>query len=179
VGAARGLAFALAEGLGAAPRRAVAQQVAALSSDDRRALARLGVNLGRLAVFLPALQKPESSRLRARLFGVRHGHRLDGGPDGAPSVPNDLARPLGFYLACGYLPVGPRAVRLDRLERAAALCAGLSRTGPFAVPRELTSILGCPQAELGGVLSAIGYVERDGRFERRVRPARHGLARGA
>ena len=60
-------------------------------------------------------------RLRARLFAVRHGLRPEPGPDGAPSVPNDLARPLAFYLACGYLPLGPRAVRLDRLERAAAL----------------------------------------------------------
>ena len=178
-GAARGLAFALAEGLGAVSRRPVAQQVAALTSDDRRALARLGVNVGRFAVFLPALLKPEAMRLRARLFAVRHGLRPEPGPDGAPSVPNDLARPLAFYLACGYLPLGPRAVRLDRLERAAALVSRLARTGPFVAPRELPAILGCSPAELPALLSAMGYAESEGRFERRSHPARHGAARGA
>ncbi len=168
-GAARGLGFALAEGLGAVSRRAVAQQVAALTNEERRALARLGVSIGRFAVFLPALAKPEAMRLRARLFAVRQGLRPDPGPDGAPTAPNDLARPLAFYLACGYLPLGPRVVRLDRLERAAALCARLARTGPFVAPRELPGILGCAPTELPALLSAMGYAEADGRFEHRSR----------
>jgi len=178
-GAARGLAFVLAEGLGAAARRSVAAQVAALGSEDRRELSRLGVNLGRFAVFLPALQRPESMRLRARLFAVRHGRRGETGPDGAPSVPNDLGRPLASYLASGYLPLGPRAVRLDRLEQAAALLARLSRTGVFVPPGELPKILGLPPAELPAVLSAMGYTSAgEGRFERRPRPPRR-MARGA
>ena len=177
-GAARGLAFVLAEGLGGASRRAIAVQVAALSGEDRRSLSRLGVNLGRFALFLPALQKPDAMRLRARLYAVRHGQRSEAGPDGAPSVPNDLARPLASYLACGYLPLGPRAVRLDRLEQAAAITARLSHAGPFLPPRELPGILGCPASELPGLLSAMGYTERDGRFEHRSRPPRR-VARGA
>jgi ATP-dependent RNA helicase SUPV3L1/SUV3 len=84
-------------------------------------------------------------------------------------VPNDAHRPAAFYLACGYLPAGPRAVRLDRLERAAALASRLSRGGPFLAPRELAPILGCGPAEVPAVLGALGYVERDGRFERRRR----------
>ncbi len=171
-GVARGLAFALAEGLGAVSRRAVAEQVAALTGDDRRALGRLGVSLGRFAVFLPSLLKPEAMRLRARLFAVRHGQRPEPGPDGAPSVPNELARPLVFYLACGYLPLGPRAVRLDRLEHAAAIVSRLARTGAFLAPRELPGILGCSAAELPALLSAMGYAEHEGRFERRSRPPR-------
>jgi ATP-dependent RNA helicase SUPV3L1/SUV3 len=177
-GAARGLAFVLAEGLGAAARRSVGPQLAALGSEDRRALQRLGVNLGRFSVFLPALQRPESMRLRARLFAVRQGSRAETGPDGAPSVPNDASRPIGFYLACGYLPLGPRAVRLDRLEQAAAVLARLSHAGPFLAPRELPRILGCAPAELPALLSAMGYASREGRFERRPRPPRR-MARGA
>ncbi len=178
-GVARGLAFALAEGLGAVSRRTVAQQVAALRAEDRRALSRLGVTVGRFAVFLPGLLRPEAMRLRARLFAVRHGQRPEPGPDGPPSVPNDLARPIAFFLACGYLPLGPRAVRLDRLERAAALLARLARTGLFVPPRELPGILGCAAGELPALLSAMGYGTRDGRFERRSprgRPTRQGVA---
>jgi ATP-dependent RNA helicase SUPV3L1/SUV3 len=84
-------------------------------------------------------------------------------------VPSDPRQPTAFYLACGYLPAGPRAVRLDRLERAVAVVSRLSRAGPFAPPRELPSIFGCRPEEVPAVLAAIGYVEKDGRFERRSR----------
>ncbi len=168
-GVVRGLAFALVEGLGAVARRSVAPQVAALTPDDRKALARLGVTVGRLSLFLPALLRPEAARLRARLFAIRHGRRAEPGPDGAPSVPSDARQAATFYLACGYLPVGPRAVRLDRLERAAAVASRLSHSGPFVPPRDLAPILGCPPDEVPAVLAAIGYVEKDGRFERRRR----------
>jgi ATP-dependent RNA helicase SUPV3L1/SUV3 len=163
----RGLAFALAEGLGAVGRRSVARQASALTPDDRRALSRLGVVVGRLALFLPALQHPEAARLRARLFAVKHGRPAESAPDGAPSVPIDPRQPAAFYLACGYLPAGPRAVRLDRLERAAAVVSRLSRNGPFLPPRDIASILGCRPEDVPAVLTALGYVEKDGRFERR------------
>ncbi len=170
-GMVRGLAFALVEGLGAVSRRSVARQVAALTPDDRRALSRLGVTVGRLSVFLPALLRPEAARLRARLFAVRQGRPAECDPHGAPSVPNDPRQPAAFYLACGYLPAGPRAVRLDGLERAAALVSRLSREGPFVPPRELAPILGCRPDEVPAVLTAIGYVEKEGHFERRARPS--------
>ena len=70
-------------------------------------------------------------------------------------------------------------MRLDRLEHAASLVSRLARTGSFLAPRELPAILGCPPAELSALLSAMGYSEREGRFERRPRPARHAAARGA
>jgi ATP-dependent RNA helicase SUPV3L1/SUV3 len=171
-GAARGLAFVLAEGLGSVRRRDVAEQIAALTRADRKELSRLGVTLGRLTVFLPALLGQATIRLRARLFGVRRGGPAVPAPQGEPAVPLDPALPTAFYLACGYLPVGRRAVRVDRLERGAAIAARLSRAGPFEPPSELSTILGCPGSEVPAILSAIGYVEREGRFEWRRRGRR-------
>ena len=92
----------------------------------------------------------------------------EAGPEGIPSAANDPSRPAGFFLACGYFPAGPRVVRLDRLERAATVLARLSRSGPFAPPRELPGILGCRESELAAVLGALGYAEREDRFERRA-----------
>jgi ATP-dependent RNA helicase SUPV3L1/SUV3 len=168
-GAARGIAFALAEGLGAVPRRTVAGQVAALTADDRRDLGRLGITVGRLAVFVRPLLQPESMRLRARLFWIHAGRPAEAGPDGPPSVPRDTRLPPAFDLACGYFPAGPRAVRLDRIEHAASIASRLSRGGPFVPPRELPRVLGCRPEEVPSVLTSVGYVERDGRFERRRR----------
>ena len=178
-GLARGLAFALVEGLGAVSRRSVAREVAAATPEDRKALARLGVTLGRLALFVPALQRPEATRLRARLFAVKQGRPAESSPEGVPSVPNDPRQTAAFYLACGYLPAGPRAVRLDRLERVAAVVARLSRTGPFLPPGDLPSILGCPPPDVPAVLTAIGYVEREGRFERRSSRSRRLVRQGS
>ncbi len=171
-GAARGLAFALAESLGSVRRGDVAEQVAALTRADRKALSRLGLTLGRLSVFFPGLLRAEALRLRARLFTVKRGGPTAPGPEGEPSVPLDPARPPAFYLACGYQPAGRRAVRVDRLDRAAAIVARLSRTGPFVPPSELSALLGCPETEVRAVLAGIGYVERDGRFEWRRRGRR-------
>jgi ATP-dependent RNA helicase SUPV3L1/SUV3 len=176
-GVARGLVFVLVEGLGSVRRRDVAEQVAALTRGDRKALSRLGVTLGRLTVFLPSLLRPPAIRLRARLFALRRGGPATPGPQGEPSVPLDPALPGAFYLACGYQPAGRRAVRVDRLDRAASMVARLSRTGPFVPPRELPSVLGCPESEVASVLSGIGYVERDGRFEWRRRGRRDGRRR--
>jgi ATP-dependent RNA helicase SUPV3L1/SUV3 len=171
-GAARGLVFVLTESLGSVRRRDVAEQVAALTRSDRKELSRRGVTLGRLSVFLPGLLRPEAIRLRSRLFAVRHRGPSAPGPRGEPSVPLDPTLPVAFYLACGYQPAGRHAVRVDRLDRAASLVARLSRTGPFVPPRELPSILGCPDTEVAAVLSGIGYAERNGRFEWRRRGRR-------
>ena len=163
-GPARGLVFVLGETLGTVPRRQVAAQLAALSPDDRREMARLGITLGRVNVFLPALLRPEVLRLRARLFVIRHGGPALSVPDGIPSAPLDRALSSAVYAACGYQAAGPRAVRADRLDRVAAAAARLSRDGPFAPPREFATLLGCSAAEVPAVLASIGYVERDGRF---------------
>jgi ATP-dependent RNA helicase SUPV3L1/SUV3 len=171
-GAARGLTFVLVDGLGAASRRALSAQVTALGDEDRRALSRLGVTIGRLGVFLPGLLGPDAMRLRGRLYAVRHGQPVEAGPDGAPSVARDVAQPPAFYLARGYLPLGPRAVRVDRVEHAAAVASRLSQKGPFVPPRDLPAILGCPASEVPAILLDMGYVAREGRFERRSRTPR-------
>ncbi|HEY7514291.1 MAG TPA: helicase-related protein [Vicinamibacteria bacterium] len=171
-GAARGLAFALCESLGTVARRAVASQVAALTQDDRRFLARCGVTLGRLSVYLPALLHPDTLRLRARLFVARHGGPGAAAPDGIPSVPLDAALPAAFYAACGYQPVGPKAVRVDRLDRVAASLARLAREGPFALPPETARLLGVAPNELAAVLAGMGYVEREGRYSIAARSMR-------
>jgi ATP-dependent RNA helicase SUPV3L1/SUV3 len=175
-GPARGLAFVLAEGLGSVRRRDVAEQVLALTTADRRELRRRGVTVGRLSVWVPALLRPPILRLRARLFAARHGGPTASAPEGEPSVPLDPALPSAFYLACGYQPEGRRAVRVDRLDRVAAITWRLAQAGPFPPPRELPALLGCPPAEVSSVLAALGYVEREGLFERR-RPAQRGGAR--
>jgi ATP-dependent RNA helicase SUPV3L1/SUV3 len=168
----RGLLFAWRAGLGTAARREVSSQLAALTPAHRQALSRRGISLGRLAIFAPALLRPDAVRLRALLWAV---HRAAGSVPllaGAPSVRSDPRVPPAFYLACGYVPAGPRAVRVDRAERFAAEARRGNREGTLLALPQLAAVAGCPLEEVEGILAALGFVrDRGGVFRERARRA--------
>ncbi len=162
-GPARGLLFQLVESLGLVPRRAAAPQVRTLAKADRRALAALGVRLGRESVYLPALGKPGAARLRALLHAVHRKAAL-------PSLPEPDARAFaaddGFdealCRALGYRRLGDGngrvvALRADALERLSQEAYKLSTQGPFGATPRLRRLAGCGEAELETVLTALGY----------------------
>ncbi|MFB3135875.1 MAG: helicase-related protein, partial [Rhodospirillales bacterium] len=147
-GAARGLVFQLCEALGSLPRRRAASQVEALGRDGRKALRKLGVRLGRESVFMPALIKPRAVEMRGLLWAVNEGLGDSAVPaPGRVSVPLDKGVPHRFYEAVGYRPLGPRALRVDIVERLAERAWKLSRAGPFAAGPELLSLAGCASEE--------------------------------
>ncbi len=105
-----------------------------------------------------------------------NGLSVDALPDppraGLTSFTPDPACPEAFYRAYGYHVCGPRAVRLDMLERLADLIRpllawrgtngatppkGATGDGGFTVIPEMMSLLGCSPDELGGVLKALGF----------------------
>ena len=161
-GLARGVAYRLAESAGAAPRRALAADLAHLSTQERRQLRRAGVQIGEHAVFLPALLKPRAARLNALLKAVRDGDAARALPPeaGRTSLVVEPGRSEADYAAAGYQRCGPLAVRLDMLERLADLIResraehGKGRFEPSAAMR---SLLGCSNEELRQVLKALGY----------------------
>ncbi len=74
---ARGVIFQLCEGLGVLPRRPVEEQLAQLSEEDRKALARLGVRVGVFSLYFPSMLKPVPIRLRAGLWMIATEPRDD------------------------------------------------------------------------------------------------------
>lgn len=59
----------------------------------------------------------------------------------------------------GYIRLGPRAVRADLAERLAGSLSQIRRgseTSAFAVPPELSALIGCPQADFPAILRALG-----------------------
>ncbi len=171
-GAARGLVFQLCEALGSLPRRRAASQVEALGRDGRKALRKLGVRLGRESVFMPALIKPRAVEMRGLLWAVKEGLGDSAVPaPGRVSVPLADGVPHRFYEAVGYRPLGPRALRVDIVERLAERAWKLSRAGPFAAGPELLSLAGCGPEEISGVLAALGYRAKSADGEVRYAPA--------
>ena len=185
-GAAAGLLYRLGEGLGTLPREAAAEQVAALSPGDRKALYRRGVRLGVHAVYAVPLLKPDQVARRAWLWGVAEGASPlpSPPPPGATSAPTPEqdAPPPRFYGAVGYRLLGPRVVRVDMVERLDARLREVTRRGAGPLPAaEGMSWLGCSAAELIGVCRALGY-EAAGEDEaatlQRPRRRRRGPKRG-
>jgi ATP-dependent RNA helicase SUPV3L1/SUV3 len=169
-GPVRGLVFALRKGLGSAPRRDLRQQVAALTPQERRELARLGVRLGRYSLFLPDLLGADVVPFRALLWHIHEGVPPPPAPRGELSVPADPRTPPAFHRACGYEPLGDRAVRVDALERFTAAVRRAAEAGPVAVTAELARLVGCRPEEATVLLSRLGY-ERAGPVSVRARPA--------
>jgi ATP-dependent RNA helicase SUPV3L1/SUV3 len=153
-----------------------------LDQEARAQLRKYGVRFGAFNIHFPLLLKPASSELLLLLWAIWQGDRetngLEGQPDqprpGLTSVPAQAGVPETFYRVAGYHLCGPRAVRIDMLERLADMIRpliawrpneaspaappkGASADGGFTILPEMLSILGCNSAELGEVLKALGF----------------------
>ena len=161
-GPARGLVFQLGEALGSMPRRQAASQIEALTQDDRKALRALGVVIGRESLYMPALLKPAAAALRAVLWAVAQSRETvpKPPPAGRMSVVPEAGLPTAFYEAIGYRILGPRAVRLDIVERLAALAWDGEKAGGFALGPAFITLAGCGTAEMEQILEALGFRPR-------------------
>lgn len=162
-GLVRGILYRLEQGLGTADASSARGELMALDERERDVLAEAGVELGRRTIFARALLSPEALRLRALLVRV---HRASDEPRPPPRGGVTLSRarelPPEAYLAAGFVALGPRAVRVDMVERALARLGQLEP--PFELPPEIGRWLGVRHAELPRVLSALGYRGREGRY---------------
>ena len=169
-GALRGVVFALQQGFGSVPRREISRAVASLTDAERRDLARLGISLGRFHVYFNDLLAPDALRWRAILYALRHPGPMPGAL-GAPSLAVEPGITSAAWAACGYSVAGPRALRIDRLERFAAVARRAAREGPFAITREMLSAASAGPEEAPGILAAIGF-PADGAGRHRAAVAR-------
>ena len=180
-GLARGIAFRLVENLGMLPRDTIATELRALDQQARAELRKFGVRFGAYNIYFPMLLKPAAADLLLLLWALKQGGsagldtlNLPEPPrQGLTSVPVDPGAPAAFYRAAGFQICGPRAVRIDMLERLADLIrpltswkpteaqseppAGAVGRGGFRVQPEMMSIMGCSSDELGHVLFSLGF----------------------
>ncbi|NQU58355.1 MAG: disulfide oxidoreductase, partial [Rhodospirillales bacterium] len=157
-GAARGLVFQLVESMGSLPRTAAIKQIEALNRDERKSLKALGIVIGRASVYLPELLKPAPTSLLSLLWAT--ANNLDAAPiiphPGRVSLPA-ADFPQGYLAAIGYRPAGRLALRLDILERVAALAWKLGRKGQFAMDSQLQSLAGCGTEDMSTILTELGF----------------------
>ncbi|MCG6857148.1 MAG: helicase [Salaquimonas sp.] len=183
-GMARGLAFRLVEALGVLDRRDVASDVQALDQNTRAGLRRHGVRFGAYHIFIPALLKPAPTELIGLLWGLKKGDTDIPGlaelpamlAAGRTSFPAEAGIDREVYRLCGFRLLGPKAVRIDILERLADLIrpALAWRPGADAPPSgnipdgavdgrsfiatpAMLSILGATHEDMELILKGLGY----------------------
>ena len=185
-GLAKGIAFRLRENFGILKRDTVADEIKSLDQPARAQLRKYGVRFGAFNIFFPPLLKPAAADLALSLWCIKNaaanGLSKDALPEppraGLTSVAADPAISDVYYRAAGYHLCGPRAVRLDILERLADLIRpllawrqskdagavqatpprGSTGDGGFTVLPEMMSILGCSPDELSAVLKSLGFL---------------------
>ena len=164
---ARGIVYQLEQCLGTIETAPAAAQLRALDSEDRAALRKLGVRVGRYVVFVPALLGADAIAARIALCNAQlgPGRGLAAPRPGAPSLATDEDLPPAIYTSIGYPAFGARAIRADLVDGIAARIAGGARPGDIA------SRLGCRAAAVASVRDALARgnhpsagVDRDRRY---------------
>ncbi|WP_341704518.1 helicase-related protein, partial [Ferrovibrio sp.] len=118
--AARGIAFQLAETLGALKRDDVADLVRGMGQAERHPLRKMGVQFGEMHILLPKLLKPKPTQLKTLLWAVHEGREPEAPPTpGLTSLPVLEWRDDRWWLAAGFLRAGRHAFRLDVVQRIA------------------------------------------------------------
>ena len=180
-GLARGIAFRLRENFGVLKRDTVADEIKSLDQDSRAQLRKYGVRFGAHHIYFPLLLKPAPADLLLLFWLLKHGseHNLtpasisEAPRQGLTSVPRNAALSDAFYRAAGFGVGGPRAVRVDMLERLADIIRpltawkptetstepplGAAGGGAFKIRPEMMSIMGCSGDELGAILESLGF----------------------
>ena len=111
------LALLVDEG-GIVARDAVAGALSALDKEQRRAVTKLGVRIGALDLFMPAVLKPEAMRWRAAFRAAAAGQLMPALPaHNAVVLPTPGDRALLARL--GFRAAGPQMIRVDMAERIA------------------------------------------------------------
>jgi ATP-dependent RNA helicase SUPV3L1/SUV3 len=162
-GAARGLVFQLVERLGAVPRTAVRALVGALDGRDRQVLSRLDLRLGVHTIFVASLLRPELIRLRELLWSVYFVSAkvvapttVDVSLDGAPAL--SMAQIDSQCLPyIGYRRFGAISLRVDHVEKVAALARKKAKQGPFLATPEIVAAAGCDKEDLVAVMAGLGF----------------------
>jgi ATP-dependent RNA helicase SUPV3L1/SUV3 len=152
--------------------------LAALDRAQRRSVTRLGVRIGALDLYMPAVLRPGAMRWRAALRAAAAGATMpELPPESSVVLPTPADRALLTRL--GFRAAGPQMIRVDLAERIAARAHEARAAGNGeAIDAALVTSLGLKQAALALLMREIGFRPDDatpgwvwrGR-ERRRRPA--------
>ncbi len=158
-GIARGIMFRLYENLGVMNRGSIAEQIKEMPDTDKPFLARAGIRIGTETVFMPELLKPAAIKLRVLLFSIFTQYFPVCGPPPEGRVSIDLVKdvPDSYWLSAGYRRIGDKVMRVDMVERVAALVRAAARAGEFCISNEMLSLAGVSRTTMATMILDLGF----------------------
>jgi ATP-dependent RNA helicase SUPV3L1/SUV3 len=157
------LAMLVDEG-GIVAREKVVEPLAALDREQRRAVTALGIRIGALDLFMPAVLKPEAMRWRSALRAAAAGEPMAALPSPSSVVlpaPAEAARARLARL--GFRSAGPQMIRVDMAERFARHAHEVKAGKEGAVVDEaLVTSLGLQPQALARLMRDIGFRPAEG-----------------
>jgi len=141
---------------GIIPREAVAKPLETLGRDQRRQLGKLGIRIGALDLFMPAVLKPEAMRWRAALKAAATGLPMPHiPPPGAVVLPS--AGDVVATARLGFRHVGPQLIRVDMADRLAAHAHEARAAKGEVVDQALVTSLGLQPEALVRLMRDVGF----------------------
>jgi ATP-dependent RNA helicase SUPV3L1/SUV3 len=132
--------------------------------DERAALRNLrafGIRFARRSIYMPKLIRPDAASLLALLWATKNKLMQipPPPPAGLTSFEPERETPRGFIAAAGFRVIGPRAIRIDMLDRfeQELETAGTAGTKADDVVTKLVSLLGVDRATMDKVLEALHW----------------------
>ena len=154
----RAIAAMLTAAGGVMTRRELVTSIAALEQTDRQTLHRLGVRLGPLDVFQPALLKPAAQQWRAVLQSVRANQPMPGLPAAGSATLDSEADARGATLA--YRRLGRQWLRIDLADRLASHAHKVRSTGgEEPVDAALATSVGLDEAGIAKLMEEVGFTK--------------------
>ncbi len=161
--ALRALYAPLAETGGIMARRPAERIIVAIDRLLRRDAAKLGVRIGTLDIFVPALLRPEPVRWRLALAAAyADGVMIEPPPAGAVAVATpDMRERYEAFVSAGFRPLGAQMLRVDLVERLARAAhdgrEGGRGRAPFALDPALATSMALRPASFTQLMLALGF----------------------
>ena len=159
-GPAHDIAVKVFNAMGVIPRAKLSDEIAQLNEISRAQLRSKRIRLGPILAFVPPLNKPAAIRLRAMFWSLWHDKPLPAAVpnDGVVSAVIDSSTiDKDFYRAIGYPVYGPRAIRIDMLDRVVVDIYDSSKDWEFTAKHEYCEWLGATIDDMYAVLAAMGH----------------------
>jgi ATP-dependent RNA helicase SUPV3L1/SUV3 len=108
--------------------------------------------------FMPDMLKPAPIKLRILLYSLFTKTFPDCGPPPEGRVSFDAVDGVddSYWIVAGYRRLGQRVMRVDMVERVAALVRTAARAGQFKITDEMLSLAGVSRDQMALMLSDLG-----------------------
>ncbi|NCO03528.1 MAG: hypothetical protein GW903_04990 [Alphaproteobacteria bacterium] len=158
---AKKIAQKIFDWVGILPREEVQEYIDQMDEAARQSLRSKKIRFGPLLVYLPELKKPAAVRMQALLLTIWNDKPLPANvpSDGIVSFSIEGKEDVdkNYLRAIGYPVYGPRACRVDMLDRVVCAIYDNAKEGKFQAQHQMAEWLGSNIADLYAIIEAMGH----------------------